>query len=73
MAREHGVDRQAQLIRLILVILGAVLALIGWARWATGPVRVPPGSTRGIVMACDRPLTGQGEWSSRPRFEIVRA
>ena len=72
MARAHGVDRQAQLIRLILVILGAVLALIGWARWATGPVRVPPGSTRGIVMACDRPLTGQGEWSSRPRFEIVR-
>ncbi len=72
MAREHGVDRQAQLIRLILVILGAVLALIGWARWATGPVRVPHGSTRGIVMACDQPLTGPGAWSSRPRFEIVR-
>ena len=38
MAREHGVDRQAQLIRLILVILGAVLALIGWAVQA---VRLP--------------------------------
>jgi hypothetical protein len=31
------VDRQAQIIRLILVILGAVLALVGWLRWATGP------------------------------------
>ena len=72
MATGYGVDRQAQLIRLILVILGAVLALIGWARWATGPVRVPHGSTRGIVMACDQPLTGPGAWSSRPRFEIVR-
>jgi hypothetical protein len=28
------VDRQAQLIRLILVILGAVLAVVGWLRWA---------------------------------------
>jgi hypothetical protein len=72
MASEQGVERQAQLIRLILVILGAALALIGWARWATGPVRVPSGTTRGIVMACDRPLTGQAEWSSRPRFGIVR-
>ena len=26
-------DRQAQLIRLILVILGAVLAVVGWLRW----------------------------------------
>ena len=48
MATAHGVDRQAQFIRLILVILGAVLAIVGWARCATGPVRVPPGSTRGI-------------------------
>jgi hypothetical protein len=73
MATQHGVDRQAQLMRLILVILGAALALIGWVRWATGPVRVPSGSTRGIVMVCDQPLTGQGGSSSRPRFEIVRA
>jgi hypothetical protein len=28
------VDRQAQLIRLILMILGAALALAGWGRWA---------------------------------------
>jgi hypothetical protein len=27
------VDRQAQIIRLILVILGAVLAIVGWLRW----------------------------------------
>ena len=73
MATGYGVDRQAQLIRLILVILGAVLALIGWARFATAPVRMPSGSTRGIVMACDRPLTGQDVWSSPPRFGIVRA
>ena len=72
MATEHGVDRQSQLLHLILLILGAALALVGWARFATGPVRVLPGSTRGIVMACDRPLTGQGAWSSRPRFEIVQ-
>ena len=36
MATLHTVDRQAQLIRLILVILGAVLAIVGWARWAAG-------------------------------------
>ncbi len=30
------VDRQAQLIRLILAILGAVLAVVGWLRWAAG-------------------------------------
>jgi hypothetical protein len=30
-------DRQAQLIRVILVILGAALAVVGWLRWATGP------------------------------------
>ena len=72
MATGYGVDRQAQLIRLILVILGAVLALIGWARFATAPVRMLSGSTRGIVMACERPSTGQGAWSSRPRFETVQ-
>jgi len=38
MATQYGVDRQAQLIRLILVILGAALALIGWLRFATGVV-----------------------------------
>jgi uncharacterized membrane protein YidH (DUF202 family) len=27
------VDRQAQTIRLILVILGALLAVVGWLRW----------------------------------------
>jgi uncharacterized membrane protein YidH (DUF202 family) len=27
------VDRQAQIIRLILVILGALLAVVGWLRW----------------------------------------
>jgi hypothetical protein len=30
------VDRQAQLVRLILAILGAVLAVVGWLRWAGG-------------------------------------
>ena len=73
MATERGFDRQAQLIRLILVILGAALALVGWARFATAPVRVLPGSTHGIVMACDPPLTGQGESSSPRRSGIVRA
>ena len=28
------VDRQAQYIRLILAVLGAVLAIVGWARFA---------------------------------------
>ena len=27
-------DRQSQVIRLILVILGAFLAVVGWLRWA---------------------------------------
>jgi len=34
MATVDTVDRQAQFIRLILAILGAVLAIVGWARWA---------------------------------------
>jgi hypothetical protein len=29
-----GVDRQAELIRLVLMILGATLAVVGWARFA---------------------------------------
>ena len=28
-----NVDRQAQFLRLILIILGAALAVVGWARW----------------------------------------
>jgi hypothetical protein len=34
MATLHTVDRQAQLMRLILIILGAALAIVGWVRWA---------------------------------------
>jgi hypothetical protein len=29
-----SVDRQAQFIRLVLAVLGAGLAIVGWARWA---------------------------------------
>jgi hypothetical protein len=29
-------DRQSQFIRLILVILGMFLAIVGWVRWARG-------------------------------------
>ena len=36
MATLREVDRQAQLIRLVLMILGAALAVVGWARWAAG-------------------------------------
>jgi hypothetical protein len=38
MATLKTADRQAQLIRLILVILGVLLALVGWGRWAGLPV-----------------------------------
>jgi hypothetical protein len=31
-----NVDREAQVIRLILVILGAALAIVGWLRWLNG-------------------------------------
>jgi hypothetical protein len=34
MATLNTVDRQAQFIRLILAIVGAVLAIFGWARFA---------------------------------------
>ena len=34
MATPHDVDRQAQFIRLILFILGAILSIVGWARFA---------------------------------------
>ena len=30
----NTVDRQAQFIRLIVAIVGALLAIVGWARWA---------------------------------------
>jgi hypothetical protein len=29
-------DRQAQLVRLMLAILGAFLLVVGWYRWAAG-------------------------------------
>ena len=35
MATVDTLDRQAQLIRLILAILGAVLIIVGWARFAS--------------------------------------
>jgi hypothetical protein len=35
MATLNGIDRQAEFIRLILVILGAVLTIVGWYQWAT--------------------------------------
>jgi hypothetical protein len=34
MATLRDVDRQAQLIRLMLMLLGAALAVVGWASWA---------------------------------------
>ena len=34
MATLNFVDRQAQFIRVILVILGALLTIVGWARFA---------------------------------------
>ena len=34
MSTVNNVDRQAQFIRLLLVVVGALLALIGWARFA---------------------------------------
>jgi hypothetical protein len=34
MATLNTVDRQVQFIRLILVILGAAMTIIGWARFA---------------------------------------
>jgi hypothetical protein len=30
----HGVDRQSQLLWFILSIVGAILMLVGWYRWA---------------------------------------
>jgi len=34
MASTNGTDRQSQLLWRILAILGAVLAVVGWWRWA---------------------------------------
>ena len=34
MATLNSVDRQAQFVRLLLMITGAVLAVVGWARFA---------------------------------------
>ena len=48
MATRDTVDRQAQLVRLILVILGAILAVVGGYRWAaaatpsSGQYNAPP-------------------------------
>ena len=41
MATPHDVDRQAQFIRLILFILGAILSIVGWARFV-GAQPEPP-------------------------------
>ncbi len=35
MATPDFVDRQALLLRLLLAIVGVVLAVIGWWRWMT--------------------------------------
>lgn len=41
MATLNDVDRQAQFIRLILVILGAILTIVGWARFAGAQAPAP--------------------------------
>jgi hypothetical protein len=35
MATPNTVEQQAQFIRLILVVLGAILTVVGWARFAS--------------------------------------
>jgi hypothetical protein len=35
MPATNTIDRQAQFIRLLLAVLGALLAVVGWARFAT--------------------------------------
>jgi hypothetical protein len=35
MSVPNTIDRQAQFIRLLLAVLGALLAVVGWARFAT--------------------------------------
>lgn len=34
MSQLDAPDRQSQFIRLVLVMLGAFLAVVGWLRWA---------------------------------------
>jgi hypothetical protein len=41
MATLNAVDRQAQILRLILAILGALLAVVGWARFAGAQPAAP--------------------------------
>jgi len=36
MLQPPSVDRQSQLLWLILSILGAILGLVGWYRWLVG-------------------------------------
>ena len=36
MSRFHALDRQAEFFRLILVVVGALLAIVGWLRFAFG-------------------------------------
>ncbi len=35
MPEPRSVDRQEQLVWLLLVVLGAFLAIVGWYRWIT--------------------------------------
>ena len=42
MATLNDVDRQAQCIRLILFVLGAILTIVGWAKFAGAQPAAPP-------------------------------
>jgi len=35
MASVHTPDRQSQMLLLLLMLLGTVLAIVGWYRWVT--------------------------------------
>ena len=35
MANAHTPDRQSQLLLLMLMLLGTMLAIVGWYRWVT--------------------------------------
>ena len=60
MVNSNSADRQATRIRLMLVILGVILAMIGWLRWAGAqtPPAAPLVDAAHLIMQPEQAATG---------------
>ncbi len=64
-------DRQSQFIRLILVILGMCLAVVGWLRWIRGFLLLPMLFATPMAASIQPPATDAAVATPAPAFAVA--